>query len=99
MKIVDFINSKSIAKYLADINYQFNAAEAAFIVWQSKCSLRKKYAAWSIIIETYPDMPLKQRRFGIEKDELSFLAFLNDYIQARKTRNAFKYKCDPFESM
>lgn len=99
MKVTDFINSKSIAQYLDGLNYQFNAAEAAFIVWQSKHSMRKKYKAWEEIVETYPDMPFEKRNWGIEKDEPSFLAILKNYIQLRKGRKAFPYNCDPFEGM
>lgn len=99
MKVTDFINSKSIAQYLDGLNYQFNAAEAAFIVWQSKCSMRKKYAAWQEIIDSFPDMPLEKRRWGFVKDEPSLLAFLKNYIQLRKSRKAFLNDCDPFEGL
>lgn len=98
MKITDFINSKSIAKYLDDIQYKFNAVEAAYIVWQSKLSMRKKYAAWEEIIATFSDMPLKKRRWGFEQDEPSFLAFLRRFIDARKSGDKI-WDHEPFEGL
>lgn len=98
MKITNFINSKSIAKYLDDIQYEFNAVEAAYIVWQSKPSMRKKYAAWEEIIATFPDTPLKKRRWGFKEDEPSFLAFLRKYIDARKSGTKL-WDNEPFEGL
>lgn len=99
MKVTDFINSKSIAQYLDGLNYQFNAAEAAFIVWQSKCSMRKKYAAWQEIIDSFPDMPASARRWGIERAEPSFIAVLKNYLFLRRNRKPFPDGVDMFEGM
>lgn len=99
MKVTDFINSKSIAKHLDGLHYDFNAAEAAFIVWQSKCSMRKKYAAWQDIIDCFPDMPVSSRRWGIERDEPSFIALLKNYVFLRRKRKPFPYGVDMFEGM
>lgn len=82
MNVYEFINSKSISKYLAEINYKFNAIEAAYLVWQCKnASLSEKFAAWREIIETMPDMSVKARRWGWICDEPSVHVFLYKYMQ------------------
>ena len=82
MDITKFINSKSIANYLKDINYEFNALEAAYLVFQSKrVSLPEKIAAWHEITETMPDMSVKARRVGWMTDEPSVHDFLKKYIE------------------
>ena len=34
--ILQFVNSKDIREYLRTIDYQFNALEAAWLIWQSR---------------------------------------------------------------
>ncbi len=85
MDILKFINSKSIAKYLEEIKYEFNSLEAAYLVWQSKLStMDEKFAAWEEIISTMPDMSVEKRRYGWETDEPSIHAFLRRYIDYNK---------------
>lgn len=62
MNIYDFINSRDIAKYLKEINYQFSTLECAWLVWQScKHTLEQKYDAWQEIIDTMPDCSVEAR--------------------------------------
>ena len=62
MNVYDFINSRDIAKYLKEINYQFSTLECAWLVWQSrKHTLAQKHAAWQEIIVTMPDCSVEAR--------------------------------------
>ena len=62
MNIYNFINSRDIAKYLKEINYQFSTLECAWLVWQSrKHTLEQKHTAWKEIIDTLPDCSVEAR--------------------------------------
>ena len=76
MKILKFINSRSIANYLDEINYEFNALKAAFTFWQSKLTtFDEKFDAWEHIIADMADTSVKKRPGGWETDEPSLHAF------------------------
>lgn len=54
--ICAFVNSKDVRSYLAEINYQFTPAEAAWLV--AKCehlTMEERHTAWEDIIDTMPD--------------------------------------------
>jgi len=62
MNIFDFINSRDIARYLKEIEYQFSALECAWLVWQShKHSLKQKHEAWQELVHTTPDCSVAKR--------------------------------------
>ena len=62
MDIYNFINSKDIAAHCRNINHQFNAMEAAFIVYfNHSITLQEKHNAYHEIIETMPDMEITKR--------------------------------------
>lgn len=79
MNIYDFINSRDIAKYLKEINYQFSTLECAWLVWQScKHTLEQKHEAWQEIIDTMPDCSIEARPNHAEVHSLH--NYLKDYI-------------------
>lgn len=80
MNVLEFMNSKSVAKHLADKHYDFSSQEAAFIVWNSKNkSFGEKVSAWSEIISTMPDCAVRCC-FDYPKYP-SLHDFLCDYIE------------------
>lgn len=81
MNFYQFINSKDIREHLQNINYQFNAAEAAWLVWQCReATPEVRCKAWNEIIETMPDMepPVRELR----RHYKSIHQFLKDYMKA-----------------
>ncbi|MCD8207973.1 MAG: hypothetical protein LUD72_08565 [Bacteroidales bacterium] len=83
MDIYRFFNSKDVADYLKDINYEFTLPEAAFLVYQSEHrTLEEKFAAWGELIDTMPDCPVEERR-NVRPME-SFHQFLRDYMELQK---------------
>lgn len=82
MNIYDFINSRDIAKYLKEINYQFSTLECAWLVWQSrKHTLKQKHTAWQEIIDTMPDCSVSARPNHKEVESLH--NYLADYIKVQ----------------
>lgn len=62
MDILKFINSCDIREHLKNIDYQFSALEAAWIIWKSKyTSLSEKHEAWTEIIQTMPNCEIESR--------------------------------------
>ena len=62
MDIYNLLNSRDVAEHCRGINHQFNSMETAFIVhWSNKLTLREKHTAYREIIETMPDMEIKER--------------------------------------
>ena len=60
MDISAFINSRDIKKYHRDIGYEYNALEAAWLVYQcNNKTLKQKHEAWQWIIDNMPDMEVK----------------------------------------
>ena len=83
MDIYSFIESKDIREHLQSLNYQFTAAEAAFLVYQSENrSLPEKFAAWEEIIETMPDCSLPGS--GDRMDIPSVHGFLREYVALQR---------------
>lgn len=78
MNVLNFLNSKSVAKYLEEINYNFSPQEAAFIVWNSSKPLEEKFAAWKKIINTMPDCAVRCRADCPQYPSLH--KFLHDYM-------------------
>lgn len=59
MDITSFINSSDIRDYHHEIGYQYNALEAAWLVYHcGHVTLAEKHAAWKWIIDTLPDTSL-----------------------------------------
>ncbi len=84
MDIYQYINSKDIRAHLENIGYQFNALEAAFLVWQSRfATLEEKHTAWSEIITNLPDTEIPYEKWKAPRESLH--AFLRDYM-ALQTR-------------
>lgn len=81
--VCQFINSRDIADYLREIDYQFTAPEAAFIVyWSRDATLDERFDAWLEIAETMPDCSM-EKRLNM-KPIPSFRSFLNDYVDQKK---------------
>ena len=82
-EICRFVNSKDIRKYLADINYSFTTAEAAWLVYQCRnATLAEKYAAWEKIIATMPDQSVDSIHF--DKPYESIHKVISDFIAMKK---------------
>lgn len=59
MDIYQYIDSKDMREHLKSLDYQFTAAEAAWIVdRKEKILLKDKLSAWKEIIDTMPDCEL-----------------------------------------
>ena len=57
MDVYQYVNSKDIRAHLESIGYQFNALEAAWLVYQHRgITMDERHAAWREIIDTMPDM-------------------------------------------
>lgn len=77
--ILDFVNSKDIRKHLEEIGYQFNASEAAWLIWQSRNStLEERHLGWRRIIAEYSDCPIPERMNTIPQPSLR--RFLEEYM-------------------
>lgn len=77
MDIYQYINSKDIRAHLESIGYQFNALEAAWLVYQHRgITMDERHAAWREIIDTMPDMRVE---FEDESFE-SLHQLLRDYM-------------------
>ena len=78
-EILNFVNSKDIRKHLQNIGYQFNALEAAWLIWQSRNStLEEKHNAWKQVIAEYPDIPVFERMNTLPQPSLH--RFLEEYM-------------------
>jgi hypothetical protein len=84
MDIYQYINSKDIREHLQNIGYQFNALEAAWLVYECRnATMEEKHAAWREIIETMPDMRVEftdDRREPFE----SLHQLLRDYMAMKQ---------------
>ncbi len=57
MDLTLFINSRDVRDHHRRIGYEYNAAEAAWLVYQSQdANYRDRHEAWTWIIENMPDM-------------------------------------------
>ena len=94
-KISSFINSKDMQNYLREIQYQFTAPKAAFVVYCCEhTTLKEKMEAWQEMIDTMPDQSMEERPNMIRID--SFHSFLKDYIELKKRDIQNFYSDDGF---
>ena len=78
--ILQFVNSKDIREYLRTIDYQFNALEAALLIWQSRnTTVEKRHQAWKQVIKESPDCPVEIRMNA--SPQLSLHDFLQEYME------------------
>lgn len=83
MNIYPYINSKDVADHLKDLEYQFSAAEKAYLVYLSRgVTLEEKLAAWELIIAEDPDCEMLFVR-GDDRFE-STHEFLRRYIDFQR---------------
>ena len=62
MDFYRFINSKDIREYHREIGYRYNAAEAAWLVYQCKdADVNEKHTAWKWIINNMEDYEVGER--------------------------------------
>lgn len=83
MDVYKFINSKDMREYLKSLDYQFTAAEAAWIVFQNNhVLLKERISAWQEIIDTMPDceLPMDIPELG----KISTHDFLQEYIEVKR---------------
>lgn len=82
-EICRFVNSKDIRKHLADINYSFTTAEAAWLIYQCRdATLAEKYDAWEKIILTMPDQSLDSNHFREPYESIHKV--IADYVAMKK---------------
>ena len=56
MDVYRFLNSKDVAEHLQSLGHEFNAAEAAYVVYHCEtATIAEKTAAWQEIIDAMPD--------------------------------------------
>ncbi|MBQ6654131.1 MAG: hypothetical protein IJM79_01220 [Erysipelotrichaceae bacterium] len=80
MDFYRFINSKDIREYHKEINYQYNAAEAAWLVYQCKdANVEEKHAAWQWIIDNMEDWEIAER--GNYRTYSSIKTVLRKYME------------------
>lgn len=80
MDFTQFVNSKDIRKHLQDIGYEFNALEAAWLVYQCKnATLEEKHEAWRYIIHNMPDTEIQEDIGGDKYHSLHHLLW--DYMK------------------
>ncbi len=81
-----FINSKDIRKHLEDLKYEFNALEAAWLIYQCKdTTLKQRHKSWNWIIENMSDMAVPERSMCIYRESLhetlrQYIAMEDDLI-------------------
>ena len=81
--IYKYVNSKDIRQHLVNINYQFSALEAAWLVHQcASISLEERIAAWEGILTSYPDQSVES--FHFDKPIESLHQVLSQYISFQK---------------
>ena len=76
MDISRFVNSRDIREHLQTINYEFNAMEAAWLVYQcANATIEERHTAWAWIIENMADME------GIERPNCIYRKSLHDTLR------------------
>lgn len=90
LDIYKFIDSKDMREHLRSLDYQFTAAEAAWIVYiaEGNINLEERINTWQEIIDTMPDcvFPVDIPTIG----QISTHSFLLEYIAVqRKCMEAF----------
>ena len=66
-----FVNSRDIRKHLQDMDYEFNALEASWLVYQcDAATIEDKHRAWTWIIENMPDMVVIKRFNCVYRESL-----------------------------
>lgn len=94
MNILNFLNSRTMEKYLNDINYKLNAIEAAWIVNRSiEKMLYEKLEAFEWIIDNMPDCEFPKKHFlkfdGTVHDFLrKYIETINHYVNIFETRDS-----------
>ena len=97
MDFSSFINSEDIRDYHREIGYQYNALEAAWLVYQcNDIPLWEKHEAWLWIIHNMPDQEITNcGRWGTQKGG-STHKLLIEYMKM-EIRRYFRIRSD-FES-
>ena len=79
MNIYDLLNSRSIAEYWKKIDYKPDSLETAWIVYFNReLTLSEKWKYWEEIINTMPDMEIRERVNCCRYDSLH--GFLNRFM-------------------
>ena len=93
-EICKFVNSKDIADYLGEIEYNFSPKEISWLIYQCKhLNLKEKHKEWEHLIENTFDWPFETS----ESKEPSLHRFLKRYIE---TENRYlKEFTNPNESI
>lgn len=99
MDIFRFVNSKAIREHLRNIGYEFNALEAAWLIYQCcDATIGEKHKAWNEIIEKMPDRPIEKRLNTAPQASLH--AYLKRYMKLEEDyidRFYGKKQANPFD--
>lgn len=95
--VYKYINSNDIQKYLRDINYNFNAAEAAWLIDQcGRLNIKEKHASLKDLMQSYPDpgtRAVPSKVFRHTYADKSLYPLIDEYIEAENgLLNAFYKK-------
>ena len=94
MDFTRFINSRDIREYHRKIGYEYNAAEAAWLVYHCKdADVKEKHSAWKWIISNMDDYEVAER---INYHACSSIkSMLNKYIELEERIVSEFYNDDP----
>ncbi len=93
MDFYRFINSKDIREYHREINYQYNATEAAWLVYQCRdACVEEKHNAWQWIIDNMEDYEVIER--GNYRTYSSIKTMLQKYMELENRLISEFFKID-----
>lgn len=87
MDILKFVNSDAIRKHLKEINYQFNAIEAIWLINHAKdYTFDERKKAYYDVVDNYPDMSyekdcLKEKICSVHQAIIEFVALNEKYYK------------------
>ncbi len=99
MDISRFVNSRDIREHLQTINYEFNAMEAAWLVYQCvNTTIEERHTAWTWIIENMADMEVIERPNCIYRKSLHdtlrrYMAMQNEFLDEFLSTEDVIYTC------
>ena len=99
MDISRFVNSRDIREHLRSINYEFNAMEASWLVYQCvNTTIEERHIAWAWIIENMADMEVIERPNCIYRKSLHdtlrrYMAMQNEFLDEFLSTEDVIYTC------
>ena len=85
MDITNFINSRDIRDYHREIDYKYNALEAAWLVYKCRdINVRQRHEAWNWIIRNMPDCKVSNVRIRTCFYNKSVHKVIAEYIELER---------------